>query len=65
MHVDHPRHKVRGIRREDEDGIVNGVLFQVDLFTRLPSVPRVGSAANWAGAAAAAPSPGGDEDGTP
>ncbi|CAA7390989.1 unnamed protein product [Spirodela intermedia] len=62
VHVDHPRHKVRGIRREDEDGMVNGVLFQVDMFTRLPSVPRVGSAANWG---AAVSSPGGDEDGTP
>ncbi|KAE8716936.1 Stem-specific protein TSJT1 [Hibiscus syriacus] len=52
--IDHPLHKVKAIAREDEDGNICGVMFQVDLFTRLPSIPRTGSAANWADVAAAA-----------
>ncbi|MQL88619.1 hypothetical protein Taro_021184 [Colocasia esculenta] len=51
---DHPLHKVRAIRRENDDGAVIGVFFQVDLFSRLPSIPRVGSEANWGDAAAPA-----------
>lgn len=46
---DHPLNKVRGLTREDHDGNISAVLFQVDLFTRLYSIPRRGSAANWAG----------------
>ncbi|XVF25817.1 hypothetical protein REPUB_Repub13aG0246300 [Reevesia pubescens] len=45
---DHPLHKVKAIALEDDDGKICGVIFQVDLFTRLPSIPRTGSAANWA-----------------
>lgn len=48
---DHPLHKVRPKIREDEEGKVTAILFQVDLYTRLPSIPRTGSAANWADAA--------------
>ncbi|OMO65174.1 hypothetical protein COLO4_31492 [Corchorus olitorius] len=44
----HPLHKVKAIAREDDDGNICGVMFQVDLFTRLPSIARTGSAANWA-----------------
>ncbi|KAL3377277.1 hypothetical protein AABB24_003604 [Solanum stoloniferum] len=47
---DHPMHKVKGIAREDDEGNVNAVIFQVDLYTKLHSIPRRGSAANWAGA---------------
>ncbi|KAK4347142.1 hypothetical protein RND71_033481 [Anisodus tanguticus] len=47
---DHPMHKVKAIAREDDEGNVNAVIFQVDLFTKLHSIPRRGSAANWAGA---------------
>lgn len=47
---DHPLNKVRAIAREDEEGNICGVIFLVDLFTRLRSIPRSGSAANWAGA---------------
>ncbi|KAK9267947.1 hypothetical protein L1049_010384 [Liquidambar formosana] len=46
----HPLHKVRAIAREDDDGHITGVNFQVDLYTRLPSIPRTGSATNWADA---------------
>lgn len=52
MSFDHPLNKVRGILREDDDGNVRGIIFQVDLVTRLQSIPRSGSAANWANAAA-------------
>lgn len=51
MSFDHPLHKVRAIAREDDDGSISAIIFQVDLLTRLPSIPRTGSAANWAGAA--------------
>ncbi|XP_058083827.1 stem-specific protein TSJT1-like [Magnolia sinica] len=47
---DHPLYKVRAITREDDDGHVCGVIFQVDLYVRRPSIPRVGSATNWADA---------------
>lgn len=48
----HPLHKVRAIVHEDDDRQIRGVSFQVDLYTRLPSIPRSGSAANWADATA-------------
>ncbi|XVF40514.1 hypothetical protein PTKIN_Ptkin01aG0119700 [Pterospermum kingtungense] len=44
----HPLHKVKAIAREDDEGKISGVIFQVDLFTRVPSIPRTGSASNWA-----------------
>ncbi|XP_015888980.3 stem-specific protein TSJT1 [Ziziphus jujuba] len=44
----HPLHKVKAIAREDDNGDVCGVFFQVDLYTRIPSIPRTGSASNWA-----------------
>ncbi|ESR62564.1 hypothetical protein CICLE_v10018115mg [Citrus x clementina] len=48
----HPLHKVRAIVHEDDGRQIRGVSFQVDLYTRLPSIPRSGSAANWADATA-------------
>ncbi|OIW13686.1 hypothetical protein TanjilG_08028 [Lupinus angustifolius] len=45
---DHPLNKVKGIAEEDEGGNIMSVYFKVDLFTRIPSIPRTGSAANWA-----------------
>jgi hypothetical protein len=48
MSFDYPLHKVRAIAREDDNGHICGVNFQVDLYTRLPSISRTGSAANWA-----------------
>lgn len=47
---DHPLHKVRAVLREDDEGKIYGITFQVDLLTRLQSIPRSGSAANWADA---------------
>lgn len=49
---DHPLYKVRAIAREDDEGEICAVVFQVDLYTRLHSIPRSGSAANWSGATA-------------
>lgn len=46
---DHPFNEVRGITREDLDGNISAILFQVDLFTRLYSIARRGGAANWVG----------------
>ncbi|PWA40343.1 allantoinase [Artemisia annua] len=46
---DHPLNKVRGVVREDDEGYSTAVIFQVDLFTRLYSIPRSGSDANWLG----------------
>ncbi|KAI4296722.1 hypothetical protein L6164_036656 [Bauhinia variegata] len=48
---DHPLHKVRAMAHEDDRGNVTAVFFQVDLYTRIPSIPRTGSASNWADAA--------------
>ncbi|KAK3009426.1 hypothetical protein RJ639_014135 [Escallonia herrerae] len=48
---DHPLHKVKAILREDDQGEVSAVIFQVDLYTKLRSIPRTGSAANWANVA--------------
>ncbi|XP_047973061.1 stem-specific protein TSJT1-like [Salvia hispanica] len=46
MSFDHPLNKVRGFMREDD----GRVIFKVDPYTRIPSIPRIGSAANWANA---------------
>ncbi|KAK7412334.1 hypothetical protein VNO78_03788 [Psophocarpus tetragonolobus] len=48
---DHPLHKVRAVAHEDDSGNILSVYFQVDLYTKIPSIPRSGSAANWADAA--------------
>ncbi|XP_027339237.1 stem-specific protein TSJT1-like [Abrus precatorius] len=48
---DHPLHKVRGVVHEDDSGNILSVYFHVDLYTKIPSIPRTGSADNWAGAA--------------
>lgn len=48
---DHPLHKVRAVAHEDDSGNILSVYFQVDLYTKIPSIPRTGSAANWADAA--------------
>lgn len=45
---DYPLNKVRAITCQDDNGNICGVSFQVDLFTRLHSIPRTGSASNWA-----------------
>lgn len=46
---DNPFNKVRGVVIEDDEGFSTAVIFQVDLFTRLYSITRRGSDANWSG----------------
>lgn len=38
---------------EDDSGNILSVHFQVDLYTKIPSIPRTGSADNWSDAAMA------------
>ncbi|PIA41262.1 hypothetical protein AQUCO_02300195v1 [Aquilegia coerulea] len=45
---DHPFNKVRAVAHEDDDGHISVIIFKVDLYTRIPSIPRTGSSANWA-----------------
>ncbi|KAF5207438.1 Aluminum induced protein [Thalictrum thalictroides] len=45
---DHPFNKVRAVAHEDNDGHISAIVFKVDLYTRIPSIPRTGSSANWA-----------------
>lgn len=45
---DHRLHKVRGIARADGEGEICAVIFQVELYMRLHSIPCTGSSANWA-----------------
>ncbi|KAM1918026.1 hypothetical protein ACFX13_037557 [Malus domestica] len=42
----HPVHKARATRREDDNGQVCGVMFQMGLCTRIPSIPCTGSESN-------------------
>ncbi|KAF9588148.1 hypothetical protein IFM89_007812 [Coptis chinensis] len=47
---DHPLNKVRAVAHEDDDGHICAIIFKVDHYTRIPSIPRTGSSANWADA---------------
>lgn len=47
----HPLNKVRAVAHEDDNGCITAVIFKVDLYTRIPSIPRTGSSSNWADAA--------------
>ncbi|CAN6683324.1 unnamed protein product [Malus baccata var. baccata] len=42
----HPVHKARETRREDDNGLVCGVMFPMGLCTRIPSIPCTGSESN-------------------
>jgi hypothetical protein len=47
MSFEHPMNKVKAMPRVDSEGAMCGANFKVDKFTRLNSIPRVGSEANW------------------
>ncbi|ERM95214.1 hypothetical protein AMTRI_Chr07g82110 [Amborella trichopoda] len=49
---EHPMHKVTAIPRVDSEGVMCGANFKVDAYTRVNTMPRVGSAANWSAWAA-------------
>ncbi|KAL6570600.1 hypothetical protein OROGR_000150 [Orobanche gracilis] len=47
MSFEHPMHKLRAMPRVDSEGVMGGANFKVDLYSRVNSIPRVGSQANW------------------
>jgi len=44
---EHPMNKVKAMARVDSQGVICGANFNVDKYTRINSIPRSGSAANW------------------
>ncbi|KDP27027.1 hypothetical protein JCGZ_20962 [Jatropha curcas] len=47
MSFEHPMHKIRAMPRIDSEGVICGANFKVDKYTRINSLPRRGSEANW------------------
>ncbi|XP_062011255.1 stem-specific protein TSJT1-like [Rosa rugosa] len=47
MSFEHPMNKMKAMPRIDSEGAMCGANFNVDKFTRINSIPRVGSEANW------------------
>ncbi|XP_039134463.1 stem-specific protein TSJT1-like [Dioscorea cayenensis subsp. rotundata] len=45
---EHPMNKMKAMPRVDSEGMMCGACFKVDTFSKINSMPRVGSAANWA-----------------
>lgn len=45
---EHPMNRLKAMPRVDSEGAMCGATFKVDTFTKINSMPRVGSAANWA-----------------
>ncbi|KAF5478702.1 hypothetical protein F2P56_005241 [Juglans regia] len=47
MSFEHPMNKVKAMPRVDSEGAMCGANFKVDKYTRVNSIPRVGSESNW------------------
>ncbi|KAJ1402733.1 Nucleophile aminohydrolase, N-terminal [Sesbania bispinosa] len=47
MSFEHPMNKLKAMPRIDSEGAMCGANFKVDKFTRVNSIPRVGSQSNW------------------
>ncbi|XP_044505296.1 stem-specific protein TSJT1 [Mangifera indica] len=47
MSFEHPMNKIRAMPRIDSEGVLCGANFKVDVYTRVNSIPRVGSEADW------------------
>ncbi|XP_031284106.1 stem-specific protein TSJT1 [Pistacia vera] len=47
MSFEHPMNKIRAMPRIDSEGVLCGANFKVDVYTRVNSIPRVGSETNW------------------
>ncbi|KAL0353136.1 UNVERIFIED_CONTAM: Stem-specific protein TSJT1 [Sesamum angustifolium] len=45
---EHPMHKMKAMPRVDSEGAMCGSYFAVDAYSKVNSMPRVGSEANWA-----------------
>lgn len=48
MSFEHPRSKMKAMPRIDSEGVMCGANFKADVHSRISSMPRVGSEANWA-----------------
>ncbi|VVA23599.1 PREDICTED: stem-specific [Prunus dulcis] len=48
MSFEHPTRKMKAMPRIDSEGVMCGANFKVDVQSRVPNMPRVGSEANWA-----------------
>lgn len=48
MSYEHPMNKMKAMPRVDSEGLMCGASFKVDTYSRVNSIPRVGSEANWA-----------------
>ncbi|XP_009351353.2 stem-specific protein TSJT1-like [Pyrus x bretschneideri] len=47
MSFEHPMNKMKAMPRVDSEGAMCGANFKVDKYTRVNSIPRVGSEVNW------------------
>ncbi|OMP04671.1 hypothetical protein COLO4_09431 [Corchorus olitorius] len=47
MSFEHPMNKIRAMPRIDSEGVICGSNFKVDKYSRVNSIPRVGSETNW------------------
>ncbi|KAH7512508.1 stem-specific protein TSJT1 [Ziziphus jujuba] len=47
MSFEHPMNKMKAMPRIDSEGAMCGANFKVDKYTRVNSIPRVGSEVNW------------------
>ncbi|KAL5571452.1 hypothetical protein UlMin_021065 [Ulmus minor] len=47
MSFEHPMNKMKPMPRVDSEGVMCGANFKVDKYTRINSIPRVGSETNW------------------
>ncbi|KAK6133389.1 hypothetical protein DH2020_032853 [Rehmannia glutinosa] len=48
MSFEHPMNKMKAMPRVDSEGAICGAYFAVDAYSKVNSMPRVGSEANWA-----------------
>ncbi|OAY76367.1 putative asparagine synthetase (glutamine-hydrolyzing), partial [Ananas comosus] len=44
---EHPMNRMKAMPRVDSEGVMCGANFKVDTYSKVNSMPRVGSAANW------------------
>ncbi|KAK1389318.1 Stem-specific protein TSJT1 [Heracleum sosnowskyi] len=47
MNFEHPMNKMRAMPRVDSEGVMCGANFKLDVYSRVNSIPRVGSQSNW------------------
>uniref|UniRef100_A0A1J3I7X0 Stem-specific protein TSJT1 n=1 Tax=Noccaea caerulescens TaxID=107243 RepID=A0A1J3I7X0_NOCCA len=47
MSFEHPMNKIKAMPRVDSEGFLCGANFKVDVYSRVNSIPRRGSEANW------------------